>query len=186
MLEYKLMQDETERLQRAKAEIEEKAKRDKEESMRLLNKQDEEKKTNDRFKAEIKKVERQIVEANECVKFMRKNIKFSYKLVSVLPEHFKLDAIHMDSGIPTRQEIMIQVQNIDKGEIYEWSQKKFQEKLEEIKDKMDTFQETGGQAMDSEDPFNEALEPLQLGKAYYRLEGLAYLMDNPTTVSIIG
>lgn len=25
-----------------------------------------------------------------------------------------------------------------------------------------------------------------LGKAYYRLEGLAYLMDNPATVSIIG
>lgn len=29
-------------------------------------------------------------------------------------------------------------------------------------------------------------EPIQIGQAYYRLEGLAYLMDNPATVSIVG
>lgn len=130
-------------MQKAKVEIEEKAKRDKEESNRLLNKQEEERRHNDRFKAEIKKVERQIVEANECVKFMRKNIKFSYKLVSVLPDQFKLDQMQAES-LPSRQDIMIQVQNMDKGEIYEWSQKKFADKLDEIKDKMDSFQETGG------------------------------------------
>jgi hypothetical protein len=39
---------------------------------------------------------------------------------------------------------------------------------------------------EGDDPFNESLEPLQLGKAYYKLEGLAYLMDNPAVVSIIG
>jgi len=29
-------------------------------------------------------------------------------------------------------------------------------------------------------------EPIPIGQAYYRLEGLAYLMDNPATVSIVG
>ena len=29
-------------------------------------------------------------------------------------------------------------------------------------------------------------EPIQLGQAYYRLEGLAYLIDNPATISIVG
>jgi hypothetical protein len=52
------------------------------------------------------------------------------------------------------------VQNLDNGTIHEWSQQKFSEKLDEIKDKMDSFQETGGQMIDSDDPFNEASEPL--------------------------
>ena len=40
--------------------------------------------------------------------------------------------------------------------------KKFQEKLDEIKDKMDTFLELGATASlgQTDDPFNEALEPL--------------------------
>lgn len=38
----------------------------------------------------------------------------------------------------------------------------------------------------NDDPLNENLEPLELGVAYFRLEGLAYLMDNPSVVSIIG
>ena len=51
---------------------------------------------------------------------------------------------------------------------------------------MDSYQENGGVTDDGDDPFNEAIEPLPLGQAYYKLEGLAYLMDNPATVSIIG
>lgn len=84
-------------LSRAKAEIEERSKRELEESSRLLRKKEEEKRAKERFKQQIKEVERKIVEAYECTKFMRKNIKFSYQLVSVLPEKFKLDALAQDS-----------------------------------------------------------------------------------------
>jgi kinesin family member 13 len=179
------MLEEVAKLNRAKQDIEEKARRDLEDSNRLLNKKEEEKRSKERFKAQIKDVERKIIEANECTKFMRKNIKFSYELVSVLPEKFKLDAL--SEGIESRQEIQIKVQNYDNGQIYEWNLRKFADKLDEIRDKMGSYQESGGaNADEGEDPFNETLEPLPLGKAYYRLEGLAYLMDNPATVSIIG
>lgn len=53
--------------------------------------------------------------------------------------------------------------NIENGQIYEWSLKKFYEKLDEIKDKMESFNENGGNNDDFDDPFNETLEPLPLG-----------------------
>ncbi len=58
---------------------------------------EEEKRATDRFRQQIKEVERKIIEANECVKFMRKNVKFSYQLVSVMPETFRLDSAQSDS-----------------------------------------------------------------------------------------
>ena len=137
------MQEETEKLQKAKIEIESKAIKDREETLSILNKQhkqEEDKRQNDRFKGHIKEVERKIVEANECVKFMRKNIKFSYQLVSVMPETFRLDTGGLaDNQVQARQEIQIKAQNFDSDAIYEWSLKKFYDKLEEIKDKMDSF-----------------------------------------------
>ena len=133
------MQEETERLVRAKAEIEERARKEREESLRMLNKQEEEKKQNDRFKQHIKEVERKIVEANECVKFMRKNIKFSYDLVSVMPDKFSLDPLVSENNIPTKQEIKIKVQNFETGTMFVWNLQKFYNKLDEIKDKMDSY-----------------------------------------------
>lgn len=68
----------------------------------------------------------------------------------------------------------------------EWNVKKFYEKLEEIKAAMDNYNEGIDTAGGSDDPLNEVSEPIQLGMAYYRLEGLLYMMDNPATVSIVG
>ncbi len=154
----------------------------------MYNRQEEEKKQNERFRAQIKEVERKIIEANQCAQFMHKNIKFSYQLVSVMPDTFRLDSTpgEFSSSAP-RQEIQIKVHNGDTNSIIEWSLKTFQDKLEEIKDMMNQYQEGGTLAKDDpHDPFKMTQEPIQLGQAYYRLEGLAYLMDNPATISIVG
>jgi hypothetical protein len=88
---------------------------------------EEEKRATDRFRQQIKEVERKIIEANECVKFMRKNIKFSYQLVNVLPDIFRLDSALSDSfqasaaSSVNEKEIVIKVQNFDKGSIFEWT-----------------------------------------------------------------
>lgn len=37
-----------------------------------------------------------------------------------------------------------------------------------------------------DDPFIDYVEPLLIGQGYYKLEPLAYLIDNPAVVSIIG
>ena len=184
MREYQRMQEETLKLQKEKVEIEERAKRDREESNRLLKKQEEEKRQNDRFKLQINEVEKKIKEANECAKYIKKNVQFSLQLVSVLPEKFKLDSSSSES-IQARQEIRVKVQNSDNGRIYEWSVKKFNEKLDEIKDKMDSLKDQAP-GEDNEDPFDEEQEPILMGQAYYVLKSLAYLIDSPNTISIVG
>jgi uncharacterized coiled-coil DUF342 family protein len=85
------MQDETHNLQRQKAEIEEKAKRDREESQKHYLRMEEQKKEGEKFNQQMKEVSRKIIEANECMKFMRKNIQFSQQVVAVMPESFRLD-----------------------------------------------------------------------------------------------
>ena len=67
----------------------------------------------------------------------------------------------------------------------EWTVKKFYDKLDEIKEALDNYNEGLESANPGDDPLNETSEPIQLGIAYYKLEGLAYMMDNPATVSIV-
>lgn len=98
--QYQLVNDEIERLRKANQEIQEKARKDKEEAEKMFNRQEEEKKLNERFRQQIKEVERKIIEANQCAQFMHKNIKFSYQLVSVMPETFRLDSSDLHSSAP--------------------------------------------------------------------------------------
>lgn len=85
---------------------------------------------------------------------MHKNIKFSYQLVSVMPDTFRLDGNDAGAAAATpRQEIQVKVHNGDTNAIIEWSLKTFQDKLEEIKDMMNQYQE-GGALPKEEDPFN--------------------------------
>ena len=51
---------------------------------------------------------------------------------------------------------------------------------------MQTFEDNGYVEHESEaDIFQEKPEPILLGQAFYMLEGLAYLMDNPRKVPIV-
>ncbi len=103
-----------------------------------------------------------------------------------MPDTFRLDSTSDSTGT-SKQEIRIIVQNFDNGTILEWNVKKFYDKLEEIKALMDGYNEGNENLVDDEaNPFNESSEPIQLGMAYYKLEGLIYLMDNPATISIVG
>lgn len=52
---------------------------------------------------------------------MRKNIKFSYDLVSVMPDKFSLDPLVSENNIPTKQEIKIKVQNFETGTMFVWN-----------------------------------------------------------------
>ena len=82
---------------------------------------------------------------------------------------------------------MITVQNFETGAIYEWSLQKFDNKLYEIKDKLDSYDGAVDKTNENgDDPFSEGNQALIIGQAYYKLEGLAWLMDNPAVASIIG
>ena len=57
-----------------------------------------------------------------------------------------------------------------------------------MRDVVNIFQESGDvpDLEPSDDPFFDFVEPLLIGQGYYKLEPLAYLIDNPAVISIIG
>jgi len=55
-----------------------------------------------------------------------------------------------------------------------------------MRDSLQTYEDNDFQELDpEEDPFYEKQEPILLGQAFYMLEGLAYLMDNPRKIPIV-
>lgn len=110
----------------------------------------------------MKEVERKILEANECSKLLKKNIRFSYQLVGVIPDSFSMSS-SMDEIKVSKEEVQIKVENFDSDTIHLWSVKKFYDKLEMIKDMINTFQDSGAVPEDTEDPFSDQIEPLLIG-----------------------
>lgn len=67
-----------------------------------------------------------------------------------------------------------------------WSVEKFQDKLLQMRDALQVFEEKDFQQFDEiNDPFYEKQEPILLGQSYYMLEGLAHLIDNPRKLPIV-
>jgi hypothetical protein len=55
-----------------------------------------------------------------------------------------------------------------------------------MRDALDTYENNMFKDLDPEkDPFNEKQEPIELGQAFYVLEGLCLMMDNPRNVPIV-
>lgn len=185
--EYQRSQEETKILAQEKQVVEEKQKKDREERDKMERAVQAKTELKNQFKQKIKEIERKIVEANECAKIMKKNIQFSYKIVGQMSDSLMSFNKPGDEVKIKKDEIQIQVENFDNDTVLLWSTKKFYDKLEMFKDTINTVQDSGTTEIDQEeDPFIEALQPIFLGQAYYRLEPLAFLIDNPSQVSIIG
>lgn len=57
-----------------------------------------------------------------------------------------------------------------------------------MRDVLNTYEEDGEYPSfhdPHDDPFYDMMEPLLIGQAYYKLEPLAYLIDNPTTSKLV-
>ena len=77
---------------------------------------------------------------------------------------------------------------MENEKLYIWSIEKFKDKLDMMRDVVNTYTETGEvpSMEQDDDPFYDEIEPLLIGQGYYKLEPLAYLIDNPAVISIIG
>ena len=55
-----------------------------------------------------------------------------------------------------------------------------------MKDALQIYEENSFEELAvDQDPFQEKAEPLLLGQSFYELEGLSYLLDNPTEINIV-
>lgn len=130
----------------------------------------------------MKDIRKDIKEANAIAEFMGKKIHLQDIYISKFDE----GTINNDSQPDLKDEVQVKVQNFETGQVYVWSQEKFQNKLMEMRDALQAFEDSDFKDLPREqDPFFEEQQPLLLGQAYYMLGGLPYLLDNPRQVPII-
>jgi hypothetical protein len=71
--------------------------------------------------------------------------------------------------------------------VYVWSIEKFNDKLLMMRDVVSQYDRLGKfPTLKLEDnPFEDDVQPILIGQGYYKLEALAYQIDNPAQCSII-
>ena len=86
------------------------------------------------------------------------------------------------------QKVEVKVEDFDHSQIYLWTPEKFRERLIIMKDLFAQYGEQGiiPNVSDIESPFSDAAEPMLIGEGFYKLDGLANLIDNPSTVCLMG
>jgi hypothetical protein len=112
-------------------------------------------------------------------------VVFKTKLISVIPDDNKSPIELLKSR---KAEIFIKVSNKDKGDVYLWEEEKFMDRLFVIRELVNHYFDTNQipEMEGEDDPFWDPPQPQMIGLGYYKLEPLAYLIDNPHTVSLIG
>lgn len=100
----------------------------------------------------MKDIRKDITEANEIAKFMSKKIHLQDVYISKFDE----GSINIDMQPDLKDEVQVKVQNFETGQVYMWSQDKFQDKLMEMRDALQTFEDGDFKVLPKEqDPFYE-------------------------------
>jgi len=84
--------------------------------------------------------------------------------------------------------ILIRVENFEEGTVYYWNTETFYNRYDMMKDLFDKYQDEDLDLVNlkhEEDPLWDEHKPTLLGFSVYKLEPLAYLMNNPTTSTLI-
>ena len=128
----------------------------------------------------------QITEVNLIAKELHRAITFSVKLVYNYISGAELQLYSQDKNVKTK--ILILVNNREQTTQYFWSLSKFTNRFFMIKDLLDLHYEGGilPKENTTDDPFWDPPEPRLIGQGYLCLESLGYLLDNPTTLTLVG
>ena len=130
-----------------------------------------------------------IDEANEIAKQLGQNVVFSFGLTgnNNTSSGIKLNLSNFDVG-EKQYDIEVKVNNLQSEEQYIWDRAKFKDRLMVMRDLLSVYENEGD--VDSlaadDNPFADTQEPTIIGEGYFRLEPLAYLIDNPCTIDLIG
>ena len=128
-------------------------------------------------------------EANEIAKQLNQNITFTFGLTVVNSSEKGIAANLSGYALGEKNyDIQVKVNNEQSDEQYIWDRIKFKERLIVMRDLLNTYEEVGAveDLATDDNPFVDKNEPAIIGEGYFRLEGLSYLMDNPTEINLIG
>jgi hypothetical protein len=154
-------------------------------------------------KNELKKREQAI----KNKEFIHSNEKLKNNLITIIKKISKMNIIMNDlkrdinlkviiqknleeesSEFNTSANLMIRVENYEEGTVYYWNIETFQNRYDSMKDLFNKFNDEELEIQNikkEEDPLWDEGKPILLGYAFYRLEPVAYLMSNRSTIPIL-
>ena len=171
-------------MRRLKHEIE---KLESEKNQQKLKFQSEVVRSETEFKHKSEKLE------NKLINIMKKIYKFK-GMIDDLKRNIELDLFlsknlidhYNDPNTPIN--ILIRVENFEEGNVYYWSQDVFHDRYDLLKELYNKFIEENYDITTlskENDPLYDTPKQSLLGYAFYKLEPLAYLMNNCTSIPII-
>jgi hypothetical protein len=130
---------------------------------------------------------------NKLINIMKKIYKFK-GMIDDLKRNVELDLFlsknlidhYNDPNAPIN--ILIRVENFEEGNVYYWSQDMFHDRYDILKELYNKFIEENYDITTlskENDPLYDTPKQSLLGYAFYKLEPLAYLMNNCTSIPII-
>jgi len=111
---------------------------------------------------------------------LKRNVDLDLFLSKNLIDHYN------DPNTPIN--IFIRVENYEEGNVYYWSQNIFHDRYDSLKELYNKFIDEGfdlSTLKKEDDPLFDQPKQSLLGYAFYKLEPLAYLMNNCTNIPII-
>lgn len=118
---------------------------------------------------------------------LKRNVNLDIYISKDISEHFNtLDPSNGKSKASTN--IMVRVENFEEGSVYYWNMETFQNRYDMMKQIFDKYQDEDYDIFNlskDEDPLWDEHKPFLLGYAFYKLEPLAYLINNPSTCNIV-
>ena len=123
---------------------------------------------------------KKIFKIKGIIEDLNRNVDLDLFLSKNLIDHYN------DPNTPVN--IFIRVENFEEGDVYYWSQNVFNDRYDSLKEIYNKFLEENYDITflpKDEDPLFDTPQQSLLGYAFYKLEPLAYLMSNCTSIPII-
>ena len=154
------------------------------------------KEKNELMKLEQSKKESELIKKSEKLESNLTIIMKKLSKLKIIIKEFKrninlevnLQSNAMEDGEEKVPNIVIRVENYEEGTVYYWTAETFHNRFDLMNDLFDRFYDNEldlASITNEDDPlWDEPVHSL-LGYAFYKLEPVAYLMSNPSSISII-
>jgi kinesin family protein 13 len=141
-------------------------------------------KDKEKLERKLVKLNPNIVELNLIARELRRDVVFSPHVV-----YSYVESVLVKPGEHSkRYSINIKVENKEDDSVYFWGLAKFSSRYFQIKELLHRFYESGSLTRPNreDDPFWDPVESQKLGQCYLKMLSLAYLLDNPNDLVVLG
>eukprot|EP00340_Litonotus_pictus_P005567 CAMPEP_0170514046 /NCGR_PEP_ID=MMETSP0209-20121228/600_1 /TAXON_ID=665100 ORGANISM="Litonotus pictus, Strain P1" /NCGR_SAMPLE_ID=MMETSP0209 /ASSEMBLY_ACC=CAM_ASM_000301 /LENGTH=1023 /DNA_ID=CAMNT_0010797955 /DNA_START=73 /DNA_END=3141 /DNA_ORIENTATION=- len=152
-----------------------------------LSKQHEVIHKSEKLEQNLHNVMKKINKMKIIIQELKRNVNLDIYISKDISEHINtLDQSNGKSKASTN--IMVRVENFEEGSVYYWNLETFQNRYDMMKQIFDKFQDEDFDIFNlskDEDPLWDEHKPSLLGYSFYKLEPLAFLINNPSTCNIV-